>query len=168
MCWGPLVSLTISAAGVHLAHAGRLLYTPPAFNRLFPRSMLVIRLQRTGRENTPTFRIVVSEKARSAKKGTLEILGHFLPSREKPVFECKQDRVEYWISKGAKPSDTLARHLKHAGMKNMEKFMVRYTKKKSKNEEAAAPTAPAAASPAAAAPAAAESAPIAEEAPKAA
>ena len=95
--------------------------------------MLVIRLQRTGRENTPAFRIVVSEKARSAKKGTLEILGHFLPSRETPVFECKQDRVEYWVSKGAKPSDTLARHLKRAGMKNMDRFTERYTKQKSKS-----------------------------------
>lgn len=101
--------------------------------------MLVIRLQRTGRENTPTFRIVVSEKTKSAKKGSLEILGHFLPSRETPVFECKQDRVEYWVSKGAKPSDTLARHLKRAGMKNMEKFIEKYTKQKSKSAPADAP-----------------------------
>lgn len=104
--------------------------------------MLVIRLQRTGRENTPTFRIVVSEKARSAKKGTLEIVGHFIPNRETPVFDCKQDRVEYWISKGAQPSDTLARHLKRVGMKNMEKFILRYAKQKSKSEvPAAAPAA---------------------------
>lgn len=120
--------------------------------------MLVIRLQRTGRENTPTFRIVVSEKARSAKKGTLEILGHFIPNRENPVFECKQDRVEYWVSKGAQPSDTLARHLKRVGMKNMEKFIVKYAKQKSKSAPAevpaAAPAAPAAA-PAAEQPAAA-------------
>ncbi len=106
--------------------------------------MLVIRLQRTGRENTPTFRIVVSEKARSAKKGTLEIVGHFIPNRETPVFDCKQDRVEYWISKGAQPSDTLARHLKRVGMKNMDKFILRYAKQKSKSEV------PAAAAPAAA------------------
>ncbi len=111
--------------------------------------MLVIRLQRTGRENTPTFRIVVSEKTKSAKKGTLEIVGHFIPNRETPVFDYKQDRIEYWISKGAQPSDTLARHLKRVGMKNMDKFIVRYTKQKSRNEEApaapvAAPVAPAA------------------------
>ena len=122
--------------------------------------MLVIRLQRTGRENTPTFRIVVSEKARSAKTGMLEILGHYLPSRETPVFECKQDRVEYWISTGAQPSDTLSRLLKRAGMKNMEKYMQRYFKQKSKSapvEVAAAP---------APAPVAAPEAPAAE-APKA-
>jgi small subunit ribosomal protein S16 len=110
--------------------------------------MLVIRLQRTGRENTPTYRIVVSEKSRHAKKGTLEMVGHYMPSRETPVFECKQDRVAFWVSKGAKPSDTIARLLKNAGMKDMERFMLRYAKQKSKSaepEQAAAPTAPAAA-----------------------
>ncbi len=109
--------------------------------------MLVIRLQRTGRENTPAYRIVVSEKTKSAKKGALEIIGHYLPSRETPVFECKQDRIEYWVSKGAKPSDTLARHLKRMGMKNMEKFMLRYAKQKSKSAPAEVPAAPAAMSP---------------------
>ncbi len=97
--------------------------------------MLVIRLQRTGRENTPTFRIVVSEKTRSAKKGQHEILGHYLPNREKPVFECKTERVAYWISKGAQPSDTIARLLKrHSAMKEMDKFIVRYAKQKSRKE----------------------------------
>lgn len=108
--------------------------------------MLVIRLQRTGRENTPTFRIVVSEKTKSAKSGMMEIVGHFIPNRETPVFECKQDRIEYWISKGAQPSDTLARHLKRIGMKNMEKFIIKYAKQKSKSEvpaEAAPAAAPA-------------------------
>ena len=104
--------------------------------------MLVIRLQRTGRENTPTYRIVVSEKARHAKKGQFEIVGHYLPSQKTPVFECKQDRVEYWISKGAQPSDTLARLLRKAGMKNMEKFMKRYSKQKSKSEPVAPTPAP--------------------------
>ncbi len=116
--------------------------------------MLVIRLQRTGRENTPSYRIVVSEKTRSAKKGQHEILGHYLPSRETPVFECKTERVAYWVSKGAQPSDTIARLLKrHSGMKEMDKFIVRYAKQKPRKEvpvEAAPVTA--AATPEAAAP----------------
>ncbi|MSR67402.1 30S ribosomal protein S16 [Candidatus Peribacteria bacterium] len=106
--------------------------------------MLVIRLQRTGRENTPTFRIVVSEKTKSAKSGMQEIVGHFIPNRETPVFECKQDRIEYWISKGAQPSNTLARHLRRIGMKNMEKFIIKYAKQKSKSEVPAPVAAPAA------------------------
>lgn len=124
--------------------------------------MLVIRLQRTGRENTPTYRIVVSEKARSAKKGQHEIIGHFLNNRAESVFKCDTERVAYWVSKGAQPSDTLARLLQRNGMKGMEKFIVRYAKQKPKNPEEAPTAAPApAAAPEAAAPAA-EAAPSAE------
>lgn len=106
--------------------------------------MLVIRLQRTGRENTPSYRIVVSEKARHAKKGAHEILGHFLPSGKASVFKVDQERVKYWISKGAHPSDTMARLLKKEGMADMDKFIFRYAKQKSK-KEAPAEAAPAAA-----------------------
>lgn len=105
--------------------------------------MLVIRLQRTGRENTPTYRVVVSEKARSAKKGCLENVGHYLPAGEKPQLELKKDRITYWISKGARPSDTVARLLKRSGVENMDKFLVRYSKKRSKKAPAEAPVAPA-------------------------
>lgn len=99
--------------------------------------MLVIRLQRTGRENRPAYRIVLSEKARHAKKGVQEIFGHYLPAETTPVFECDQQRVTYWVRMGARPSDTIARLLKKAGMKDMEKFMDRYAKQKSKSAQAA-------------------------------
>lgn len=127
--------------------------------------MLVIRLQRTGRENTPTYRIVVSEKTRSAKKGANEIIGYYLPSQQKPVFQCDVERVKYWVSKGAQPSDTMARLLKKNGTEGMDKFIVRYAKQKSKSAPAEAPAAPAAA--AAPAPAPAAEAPKAEEKPAA-
>lgn len=110
--------------------------------------MLVIRLQRTGRENTPTYRVVLSEKARHAKKGAQEILGHFIPTGSKPVFEVKRDRIAHWISKGAKPSNTLARLLKKGGMDGMDSFILRYVKKVSRNQEAAADNQTPAAAPA--------------------
>ena len=115
--------------------------------------MLVLRLQRAGRKNLPTYRIVVSEKSKHASKGAHEILGFYLPKGEKPSFECDQARVSHWIKQGAVPSNTLARLLKKAGMNGMEPFMEKYTKKRPKGEEPAAPAAPAAA-PAEAAPAA--------------
>ncbi len=115
--------------------------------------MLVIRLQRTGRENTPSYRIVLAEKTTHAKKGAQEVFGHYLPSRENPVFECDQSRVDFWIKRGAQPSDTVARLLTKAGMKGLDKFIQRYAKRKKKGEEAAAP---AAATPAPAAEAKAE------------
>lgn len=116
--------------------------------------MLVLRLQRTGRENTPTYRIVLSEKARHAKKGTQEIVGHYVPAGEKTIFDVKKDRVSHWISKGAHPSDTLARLLKRGGMEGMDKFIFRYSKKKSRNAEPEQAAPVAAPAPAAEAPAA--------------
>jgi small subunit ribosomal protein S16 len=107
--------------------------------------MLVIRLQRTGRENTPTYRIVVSEKTKHAKKGAHEILGHYLPSGKQTIFKCDKERALYWISKGAIPSDTMARLLKRDGAEGMEKYIKRYAKQKSKKDPPpeAAPAAPA-------------------------
>jgi small subunit ribosomal protein S16 len=122
--------------------------------------MLVIRLQRTGRENTPTYRLVVAEKARPVKGKFMEIVGHYLPARKPAIFEFKSDRIEHWITKGATPSDTLARLLRKAGMKNMDKFIQRYTKQRSKN----APPEEAAPAPAAPTPAPAAEAPTAEAA----
>lgn len=120
--------------------------------------MLIIRLQRTGRENLPTYRLVVAEKARPVKGKFLEILGHYLPARDPAVFDVKKDRVEFWMQRGAALSNTAARLLLKQDVKGAEKFIQRYTKKKSKGEEpaeaapAAAPSSP---------PAAAETAPAA-------
>lgn len=100
--------------------------------------MLVIRFQRTGRRNVPTFRLVVAEKSRAAKGTVVEYLGHYLPARHPHIFAFEQGRVEHWLKIGAQPSDTAARLLSKAGVKNLEKFIVRYTKQKKKGEEEAA------------------------------
>jgi small subunit ribosomal protein S16 len=112
--------------------------------------MLKIRLQRTGRENIPTYRIVVAEKARPVKGKFLEVVGFYLPARNPPVFEHKDERILHWIGKGAVPSETVARLLRKAGLKDMEKYMHTYTKKRGKKEAAAAAEAAPAAAPAAA------------------
>ncbi len=123
--------------------------------------MLVIRLQRTGRKNTPTYRIVVSEKTKHVSKGSMEVMGHYLPAQGKPVFECDQTRIAHWVKQGAIPSNTVARLLNKAGMKDMEKYMLRYTKKKSKDPEVIAAAEAAAAAAAAPPPAPAAEAPAA-------
>lgn len=107
--------------------------------------MLTIRLQRTGRANLPTYRVVVVEHSKPASSSFLEILGHYLPKRDPHVFEVNNERISHWISKGARPSDTVARLLQKAGVDGMEKFIEKYTKKRSKSappEEEAAPEAP--------------------------
>ena len=104
--------------------------------------MLVIRLQRTGRSNLATYRIVVAEKARAAKGKFQEIVGHYLPAQKTPVFTVDADRVTHWVKQGAIPSDTLARLLKREGVKGMEKFVEKYTKRVSKKAPVEAPVAP--------------------------
>jgi small subunit ribosomal protein S16 len=114
--------------------------------------MLIIRLQRTGRENLPTYRLVVAEKSRPVKGGVLEHLGHFLPAANPPIVELKKERIEHWVSKGATASNTAARLLSKNGIKGLEKYITRYVKRRPKGEQ---PADPAAAAPAPAAPAAA-------------
>lgn len=131
------------------------------FPRLSAR-MLVIRLQRTGRSNLATYRVVLAEKSRAAKGKFQEILGHYLPSQKTPVVKIDTDRAAHWIKLGAIPSDTVARLMKKEGAKGMEKYITTYTKKRSKKAPAEEP-APAAATPAAEAPV--EATPAAETAP---
>ena len=77
--------------------------------------MLSIRMRRTGSKKRPFFRVVVSE-ARSKKEGEfIEVLGFYNPRTKPAVVEINKDRVTYWISKGARPSDSvrtlLSKHL---------------------------------------------------------
>ncbi|HLD07449.1 MAG TPA: 30S ribosomal protein S16 [Candidatus Peribacterales bacterium] len=107
--------------------------------------MLVIRFQRTGRKNIPTFRLVVAEKRAAVKGGKVqEFLGQYLPARNPHVFTYEKDRVKHWIQMGAEPSDTVARLLKKDGMQGIDHFIKTYAKQKKKGEEpvAAAPKAP--------------------------
>lgn len=67
----------------------------------------MIRLQRIGKLKQPTYRLVVSEKARDTQAGSLEILGEFNPLLKEKAVTFKEDRIKYWMSKGAQPSETV-------------------------------------------------------------
>jgi len=100
--------------------------------------LLVIRLQRTGRRNLPAYRVVVAEKARAVKKKFIESVGHYLPTQNPKVLEVNLERVQHWISQGAKPSETVASLCKSLGAKDMEKYMSkgkRQLKKKKEDQE---------------------------------
>ncbi len=74
--------------------------------------MLKIRLQRIGRKNDPSFRAVLTDSKNSTKSGRfLEILGTYNPKAGER--NLKTDRIKYWISKGAQPSDTMHNFLVH-------------------------------------------------------
>ena len=68
--------------------------------------MLKIRLQRIGRRNNPSYRVVVVESSVAAKKGKpVELLGTHDTIRKTTVLN--KERVQYWMTQGAKPSDTM-------------------------------------------------------------
>ena len=114
---------------------------------------VAIRLRREGALNRPYFKVVVADK-RSPRDGKfIEVVGTYDPKKRGHNSTLKLDRVEYWLGKGARPSDT-----------------VRSLIKKNKNPEAAAKKAAAAEAKKAAkpkAPAKSESAPAAEPTPEA-
>jgi len=69
--------------------------------------MLIIRLQRVGKRKFPTYRLIVSEKARDTKGTYLEALGTFNPHVKENGFKPITERIKYWLSKGAQTSGTL-------------------------------------------------------------
>lgn len=96
--------------------------------------MLVIRLQRVGRKNDPSFRVVVNEKERSAKAGRIvELLGFYNPRQKKS--ELKEDRAKYWLSVGAKPSATVHNILVSKRVINAPKIDVSAKSKKKVEKE---------------------------------
>ena len=113
--------------------------------------MLTIRLQRTGKRNAASFRIVVAEKTAHVSKDFKEVLGIYNP-RSKEFNLKNPERVNYWISQHIEISPTVHNLLVTKGLLKADKVKA-FKIKKSKEE------------PAAAAPAAAASAPAPEAAP---
>jgi small subunit ribosomal protein S16 len=74
-----------------------------------------IRMKRVGAKNAPYFRIVVAD-SRSPRDGKfIEEIGSYQPLKKGDNFILKLDRAQYWVSKGAQPSDTVASFIKKAG-----------------------------------------------------
>ena len=66
-----------------------------------------IRLRREGSKNRPYYRIVVTD-SRSPRDGKfIEIIGTYDPKQTGQNSTFNVERAEYWISKGAQPSDTV-------------------------------------------------------------
>jgi small subunit ribosomal protein S16 len=77
--------------------------------------MLAIRLRRAGSKKRPFFRVVVADSRAARDSSFVEILGHYNPRTKPALVDVNKERVEYWMSKGAQPSDSvrtlIARHL---------------------------------------------------------
>ena len=71
--------------------------------------MLMIRLARRGARKQPHYRVVVIEKERARNGRPVEVVGTYNPRTSPASVELKRDRVDYWVSKGAKMSDSVSK-----------------------------------------------------------
>lgn len=92
--------------------------------------MLKIRLSRTGKNRQPSFRVVVQEHTAPIKGKFVESIGLYRPTTPEKDFTIDSERVKYWISVGACPSDTVATLLKKQGFEGMEQYMEPRDKKR--------------------------------------
>jgi small subunit ribosomal protein S16 len=69
--------------------------------------VLMIRLSRIGKKKHPFYRVVVTEKTRPRNGRFVEIVGTYDPIKKPAVVQLDNERVQYWLSKGAQPSDTV-------------------------------------------------------------
>ena len=71
--------------------------------------MLMIRLALMGARKQPYYRVVVIEKERARNGRSLEIVGTYNPRTTPASVDLKRERIEHWLSKGAKLSETVSR-----------------------------------------------------------
>ena len=71
--------------------------------------MLMIRLSRTGARKQPQYRVVVIEKERARNGRPVEVVGTYNPRTNPASIELKRERIDYWVSKGAKMSDRVGK-----------------------------------------------------------
>ena len=114
--------------------------------------MLRIRLSRVGKKKQPSYRLVVADSRAPRDGAFIKIIGHYNPRTDPVTLVVKEDEAVEWLSRGAQPSDTVAKLLTRIGvMERAGRAPVVWDRKTPvKPKKAAAEEAPAAA-PAAAA-----------------
>ena len=75
-----------------------------------------IRLTRVGSKKNPIYRVVVAD-SRSPRDGRfIEIVGRYNPQTDPSTIELDEAKVKDWLSKGAQPSDPVAKLIKASGI----------------------------------------------------
>ncbi|MFC1755479.1 30S ribosomal protein S16, partial [Thermoproteota archaeon] len=70
-----------------------------------------IRLKRMGKKKQPFYRVSVMEHTKPRDSRSIEDIGIYNPTKDPMVLEVDNERVEYWLSVGAQPTDTVQRLL---------------------------------------------------------
>ncbi|MET8907304.1 MULTISPECIES: 30S ribosomal protein S16 [Micromonospora] len=74
-----------------------------------------IRLLRMGKIRNPQYRIVVADSRTKRDGRAIEFVGVYQPKEDPSVIEVKSERVQYWLSVGAQPSEAVQRLLELTG-----------------------------------------------------
>ncbi len=78
--------------------------------------MVKIRLKRMGQKKAPFYRIVVAD-ARAPRDGRfIEEIGTYDPTKDPSEYHVNEELAKKWLSTGAKPTETVARIFKSAGI----------------------------------------------------
>ena len=84
--------------------------------------MIKLRLRRMGSKKRPFYRLVATEHSAARDGRFIEILGTYNPIVEPAEINFKADRIEHWLSVGAKPSETVEGLLRKQGIIAEDKF----------------------------------------------
>jgi small subunit ribosomal protein S16 len=80
-----------------------------------------IRLTRVGATKQPTYRVVVADSRKARDSRSIETIGHYNPRTEPVEVNIDADKAKHWLDRGARPSDTVARLFRSAGILPAEK-----------------------------------------------
>jgi small subunit ribosomal protein S16 len=69
--------------------------------------MIKIRLTKTGKKNSPSYRIVVANRRSKRDGESLAILGYYNPRTSPKTIEYDKVEAKAWMDKGAIPTDTV-------------------------------------------------------------
>ena len=75
-----------------------------------------IRLTRVGATKQPTYRVVVADSRSARDSRAIETIGHYNPRTTPVEFHVDAEKATRWMSQGAKPSETVERLFRNAGI----------------------------------------------------
>lgn len=101
--------------------------------------MVVIRLSRVGKKNSPAYRVVVADKQRAVKRKFIEVIGHYNPTLKPKEIVINKERAVFWLEKGAQASATVNNLMVDLSIlkkdQKIKKIYAKSSKKKSQEEE---------------------------------
>jgi len=74
--------------------------------------LLRIRLARVGKRKQPQYRIVVMDQRKARNSDYVEVVGTYNPRQQPAAINLKAERIQYWLGKGAQPTDTVRSFLR--------------------------------------------------------